>query len=383
MENDDSVGKLGSVAGLWAMKHALLTPASSSSSATRSADGDAAKAIVEDHLSPGILVSRYVPDFVQDCMRRGFAATAAVSSSAWTATSSVWTHERTGVRIRQCSASPSSRSPREDHDALRGVMEFILEFMWYLREHGGPASSAAAFPRELVVSTLACDVPRTFPARRGDPLGPRHLNGGVCTFTSRDVRHVLVYRAQHMPKVLMHELVHACGVGSAVSGSSSVVLAERDVMRELRYASASGGLHADEAFTEILACHAHMFWRATGKARARDDLRGAVFEEWLKDTLYVMWDAERRLYLGVCRAVADHFRPALMREDTHVMSYLFAKAALWDSCLDRVPAVIVREREAERFADLYRRRLLANDFWSTIRDFPASEIPSTPLMTGL
>jgi len=129
-----------------------------------------------------------------------------------------------------------------------------------------------------------------------------------------------------------------------------------------------------------------MFWRAAGKVKAmahEEHDRTSLFEVWLKDTLYAMWEAERRLYLGVCRTIADHFRPALMREDTHVMSYFFAKAALWDSCLDQLPAVIVREREAERFADLYRSRLLSNDFWSMVRNVPASEIPSAPLMTGL
>jgi len=367
-----SVGVIGSVAGMWAMRQALLSknerPAPDTMRSTR---GEDAMRIVEDHMSPGVSSSRYVPDFVDECMRRGLAD--------WTSTDGVWTHAASGVRIRQCSASSSSL-PREEHAQQRKVIEFILDFLTVLVRH---AERPPSFPREIVIATLACDVPRRFPAEKGVPLGPENVNAGVCTFTSDTVRHVLVYRAQHAQKVLMHEIIHACNVGAAVSGSPAVAIAERDIMRSLRYASASGGgLHMDEAYTEILACHAHMFWRVTWEAAVRGDHdAGSVHESWLKHALYAAWDAERRLYMAVCRAIVDHFRPSLMRERTHVMSYFFAKAALWDSSLDEVPALIVREHEAECFARLYRSRLLSDEFWAGIAAVPASEVPATPLMT--
>lgn len=377
-----SVGEMGSVAGLWAIK-CEMESLSAPPGDLQYRRGRAGRATVDAHLSPGVLSSRYVPDFASSRLRAGFeeGGGGGGSTSDWTCTSGEWTHGRTGVRIRQCSAS-SSEVPREEHTSLRKAMEFVLEFMWYMANDGNSeTTSSFAFPREIVVVTLACDVPRGFPEQKGAALGPVNVNGGVCTYTDAAVRHVLVYRSQHMHKVLMHELIHACDVGAALSASPSVTRAERDVMRRLGYASASGGLEAHEAYTEVLACYAHVFRRVMWEALARKDREENTTEEWLQGELYALWDAERRLYFGVCRAIVDHFRPGSMREETHVMSYFFAKAALWDAGLDDTPAVITNEREAERFAHVFRERLLSDDFWAKIRDVPADEIASAPLMT--
>jgi len=204
------------------------------------------------------------------------------------------------------------------------------------------------------VTCILCTTRRELPRGAGATIGVDHVNAGV-TYLS-DGGHIMVVRAEHAHKVLLHELVHCLGLDGALHGGGRAV--EERLARELAYVpSPVVGMRGGEAYAEVLACFWHMYLcYAMGKRKLG---LGAYLER--------AWRSERALFRATCAAIWAHMHAdrggkegregregGTRREDTHVLAYYFGKAGLWDA-LDRVPTVLSLETAPlapQRFWDL-------------------------------
>lgn len=71
-----------------------------------------------------------------------------------------------------------------------------------------PASCVKKGPRVWTVYLFANQTPRLFPPV-GTSVGPENINGGYAF--PNDAKSIVVYREEECERVLVHELLHACG----------------------------------------------------------------------------------------------------------------------------------------------------------------------------
>jgi hypothetical protein len=73
---------------------------------------------------------------------------------------------------------------------------------------GPPKSCAKGNPRTWTVYIFANESPRMYPPI-GSPVAPEHINGGYAMHN--DPNSIVIYRKEESERVLLHELLHACG----------------------------------------------------------------------------------------------------------------------------------------------------------------------------
>lgn len=197
---------------------------------------------------------------------------------------------------------------RREHVALAETLCFALEAVAHVRRvHGQP--SVPVSRRYLPVTCILGRRRRCMP-KKGVPPDVEHVNAGV---TSLADGRIIVYRAQHVHKVLIHEIIHSTGMDADIHDSGSQRYIEQVLREQLRYDSVSqAGLRCYEAYVETLACFWNMY-RSTRYGRA-----GAG-----------TWKKEKALYMLVSALLWTHQQPD-RREATHVLAYYHGKAALWD-----------------------------------------------------
>jgi len=211
---------------------------------------------------------------------------------------------------------------RLEHERLMVTVAFAVRCISRLREACGGVAEFAPGRRALRVTVILCRREREIP--HAGVIGPKHVNAGV---TSLMTKHVIVYRAQHVHKVLVHELVHCAGLDAQLHGMHDMEAdADAWVRAGLGYDTvAGGGLRCHEAYVETLACYWNMFRWCPRAGRAEWEGERALFEAnsasiWRQQTRH-------RQRSGI---------PTLL-EATHVLAYYHIKAALW-SMLHLVPA---------------------------------------------
>lgn len=223
---------------------------------------------------------------------------------------------------------------------------------------GSLQDSHALLPKDVRATCVLLHCDRVLPAQPGEPITPEHVNAGVTSLMERDI---LVYRAQHVHKVLIHELIHAFGLDAGLfSFSGCRMRVENELMVQLNYraASSSSGINTYEGFTEALACYWHMFLDVPRDTLYNGRCRSAGTQNLteLLQNIRGTWARERQLFLRTCRLLLQHmsndsgrdgydsgsmkqlFRESGIREHTNVFAYFFGKSALWDH-LDVMPCV--------------------------------------------
>lgn len=125
------------------------------------------------------------------------------------------------------------------------------EFARCLRDVSKFLDEATPRAAPLSVTFIPHDKDRVLPARRGAPLTPDHINGGV---TAGD--EIVVYRSEDACKVLVHELLHAYHWDVSFHGNpdESLVTAFDDM------APNSGEVGINEAYVEAAACCLFTLW---------------------------------------------------------------------------------------------------------------------------
>lgn len=356
------------------------------------------------YLPDDMLDAAYVPAFVKERLYGRLTQPAPPRNPWIVSTFRAVSHDRVVADL--CVVGDSAASL--EHDEPRSLMRtllFGLDCVLRLVEIVHPGFSHRV-PRSLVACVVLLPEQRGLPDGACRPVEPEHLNAGV---TDTNAHRILVFRAQHVHKVLLHELIHCMGLDAAMRDGLSERASERQVMRELQLRPRSGTLRASETYVELLACFWHLYLHipaATALAAARaeppDSLDAPVARPApdgdrpskksasvaaLRRKVRSLWKAERNTYYRAVALVMDYYidcdidddAPTSFPEGTHLFSYIVGKAALW-SRLNRVPALPTSRTEASSFLDEWRDAATDPQFWQEVaRSKPASRL----LMTGL
>lgn len=192
--------------------------------------------------------------------------------------------------------------------------------------------------------------PRSLPTTVGDPIEPRHINGGVTTFgadPSSEPWRIMVYRWSDALKVVIHELVH---------------LHELDVLQEDPRAEASfmarhrialeppiKRLAIQESLTEVIAFYVLSIMTAVATGKPWDAVASRIGLE--SDVLASRFVAHFPGYsLGDITKNTKNTKntktprsTAMYRDGTHSYAYVIARAAIWTDV-----DTLIRALEARR-----------------------------------
>lgn len=232
---------------------------------------------------------------------------------------------------------------------------------------------ATTFPTQVVV--VALDASRCAPTTMGAALKPVHVNGGV-TIMEHGRSSVYVYRTEDMYKVLLHELIHACGFGMADHHALDEKLA-----RKLGVQDSSGRVSLDEAFTETLTITLLCVILAVDKTLARPvDNTVRLYDTTFWNDLVHCAATTHHHILSTCnsilrqqglRRLPDPSGKKLQQE-SNVASYYFVRAALlhprgglrhWLRFLANEPVTMISDRT---LYDVVLICMANNHFWSAI-----------------
>lgn len=341
-------------------------------------EGDRPLGLVQPPLVADILLraeagrERYVPGFVVRELRD--------RRVAWSVATTRFVHS--GTEVRMCVVGRRGDVTRGRHVGLADTVRFGLDCIAHAVARAVAAGTKDASPpagRAMIhVTCVLCGTRRTLPPRPGQVVGMDAVNAGV-TYLQHDT--ILVYRRQHVHKVLLHELIHCVGLDAALRSSPAQRATEARLVRELGYVpeTGAGDLRLHEAYVEVLAC----FWYACLAATPRDRLS-------------VLRRREGRLFRDTCVQIRRHqgggappHGPRPLREGTHVLAYFFAKSALWDR-LDELPLLPTEAAGgARRFWSLvYDVLRPGSALWDAIRRAIPGRTPLPPSsrlirMTGI
>jgi len=424
--SNNTISDAGSAAGVWAMER-MATDAASK-------DADSVRVGVWKGPDEALLALKAVYGFgqtfesghVAEEFRRAFTGRGAPRRRLKWPVNTVeysFRHDVSGVRAKLCVVCDVAQLMRGEPRELLRTLVFALDCVHRAREVTGFLCPAEAIPCCLSVVVVLWRQGRRLP-HPGCSVDSDHVNAGFCTWAtelsgagetwggSRPWANILVYRAQHAHKVLIHEVIHGCGLDAGLlTGDARQEAAEAAVMRELDYSSTNGSLDGGEAFTETLACFWHMFRVApshclTGAAAAgRKRIRRPRHPV---EEVARLWERERRRAMSVCSLLVRHFETGAASTDTaarkgeggvhrlrlsrtvenaHVMSYFFGKAALWSDYMHRLPCVCLCTTPSSSptettatFWSVFERALTDDAFWRAVFCTPpASRLTMTSL----
>lgn len=231
----------------------------------------------------------------------------------------------------------------------------------------------------LWLSCICLNQQRTFPKNKGDSIKPDHINAGV-SFYSNNAKRILVYRTQHMHKVILHELIHSYDLDSSHTSHFTTLSMENNIKQRLEYNLESEKLlNTNETFTEILACYWNVF-----------------LYNYYNPSISIskLIEKEYTLYLQVCFSIFDHFmcdmkcsykfsdceKPPI--EDTHMFSYLIGKTALWRK-MNQLPVTLHCNQHLMKFNDVYNHQFNLTNFSKFIKKVYKNETTTPLLMTSL
>lgn len=392
--------------------------------------------ILKEYVGDDLLDAKYVPDFVMDHIMNMHAIASKPDHSGYVVTTFKFVHQSVAMNV--CVVCDyQDMITRHCHVQVVNTVAFALDAIAKLAstvvpfEVSSQASTDISGPRaflpdEINVACMFIDEDRFLPDEAGQPLDVENVNAGV---TIPSERRVFVYRSQHLEKVLLHEMIHCCGLDAALqTPTEDRAAAEEDVMEELDYVSDTGELSGYEAYTEVLACYWHMFMKIPKRME-----RWPGEDAWA--AVHNMWRQERNHYLAVCALIVRHFafaeqraassnrpggvlnlarqmrrakrqmrstssskakerkatttlmnlrpvRRLQMEEHTHVFSYFFEKASLWLR-LDEVPALPVTVESVAQFWEVFVVAAMDVEFWNAVvrASAPSSDATSSTSFT--
>jgi hypothetical protein len=202
-----------------------------------------------------------------------------------------------GVRVRL-----RAYHPRDDEAARRRTRRLCVHAQRVLKLVR--MSMTTQLPSRISIVYLDVPIPKSLPS--STIVTSEHVNSGVTITQSGRPPWIAVYRREEAPKVLTHELIHACG-GSYLDDDRGAAR-QRELVTSLGAPSA-GRPALNEAFVEALACVVYALFVS---AEREDD----------KDAVQKTLTRERRHAL---RQAARVFGRA---ETTHAFAYYVGKAAL-------------------------------------------------------
>ena len=148
----------------------------------------------------------------------------------------------------------------ETEDAARSIAYHLIPV---IRRACKMLQTATLHPMRVALVYVDDDRKRLLPSKKGSPIMPCHINGGM-TYLLTKVTPVIVWRREDAVKVALHELVHAqrldFGLHLHLHHDIDVVCTKMGVKRISIDIDQSIGLH--DVYSEVLACV--MYSRANG-----------------------------------------------------------------------------------------------------------------------
>lgn len=251
------------------------------------------------------------------------------------------------------------------------------------------AESINKLNTDLWLTCILLPHKRFLPLQKGMPLGPDHINAGVSfqgisktlddislyqyqkqnqhnqtlpTFTTSSLqRRVLIYREEHVHKVILHELIHAYDIDYNNYDDKCVEKKEKALKQFFEYNLQNDKLlDLNETFTELLACYLHLFLYRflLQKHNSTNNV----------PRVSCLIKQEQETYHRTSQTLLSHFEcnaskentkystylPATcnypLRENTHMYAYLISKAELWDH-LNKIPLTVNKSSDFYAFLD--------------------------------
>ena len=175
-----------------------------------------------------------LPPEVKDLL--GLGSGDAGTSDGCTGRSTGWhTHPASGIPYRLTVLCPSQRGERRSPVTARVIGAASAVFLRVLDEVDSraiahPHRSEPARPSSMDVVMLMWDAKKVVPDR-GKRVDPVHVNTGMCVRYSGGSSRVLVYRTEEAVKTMVHEVMHAYGVGDWCNHDAGVLLGSDRIFR--------------------------------------------------------------------------------------------------------------------------------------------------------
>jgi hypothetical protein len=201
------------------------------------------------------------------------------------------------------------------------IVSYICLFLWLLdRAVAVELSSVQPVQTHLNIVLTSFDTKRMLPKERSFEISRVNVNGGM-QYTS----FLIVYRRQEFFKVLLHEMMHFFKFDASLHSHQV-----HDIERLLcqKYGIISSRLALNESFNDFMTCTF-----VNGLLSYKPKMRYNSFRKVFLSNLQI----ESNHMVSRCAAIVRHFKLLPMfpfpygkfKEETHVFSYYFCKAALF------------------------------------------------------
>lgn len=218
-----------------------------------------------------------------------------------------------GVVIRLIIASASGIS-------LKKLVYYLCLYLSLI--HSDPQSHQK-HARNLNLVLMPIHHQKTLPDQKRANINVMHVNGGV-----NWLGYAMVYRHQEFYKVLLHELLHYYGIDDAMQGYSEI---ERKMCQ--KYGIITSRLGLNEAYNDTIAC---LLVCAVHAYQQTQKTRRVSLVSFTKQFVAAVSSSTSYMF-DKCSVLLRHFDlyPVFpfpygkFKEDTHVFSYYFCKAAIF------------------------------------------------------
>jgi hypothetical protein len=252
------------------------------------------------------------------------------------------------MKVCHVAAAPALAFEFWDVAPNKCVADFYYNYARFLVHYFG-------ISKKLSICLINYVGQKKLPATRQDILTSEHINSGV-TFRTGDFSKILVYRKEEMPKVLLHEIIHALAVDfHYIPGPAEKQLAYLFCMD-------SSSLTINETFTDSLTCLINTIMYSLFENRhSPEKFAKSVRANWRKEYGFIKAQCYKILqhHMNYRQAVESKCSIKL-KEDTHAIAYYVLKAVIL-SDLNSYLTFLSKAKTSENFVKLINTRLLKVD----------------------
>lgn len=254
-------------------------------------------------------------------------------------------HVKATMKVCHAAVVPGLSFEFWDSVPNKCVADFYYDYARFLVEYFG-------ISKKLEICLINYTGKKRLPSE-DQLLTSEHINSGV-TFRGGSITKIIVYRKEEMPKVLLHEIIHALDIDfNYVPGE--------DQFARLFCMEPGSSLTINETFTDSLTCLINtIMYSLFQNRRSPHKFAKSVRENWRK---------EYRFIKGQCYKILQHMKygqavhsrcSTKLREDTHAIAYYVLKAVIL-SDLNAYIKFVTQNKTSENFVKLIQSRLLNVD----------------------
>ena len=194
---------------------------------------------------------------------------------------------------------------------------------------------------------------KKLPRTKQDLLTSEHINSGVTFRSSSGSSKIIVYRKEEMPKVLLHEIIHALDVDFSYIPEGQLAYL---------FCMDNSNLTINETFTDSLTCLINTIMYSLFENRhSPKKFVKSVRKNWLKEYGFIKGQCYKILQHHMnYRQAADLRCSTKLKEGTHAIAYYVLKAVIL-SDLNAYLKFLDKAKTSDNFVKLIHARLLKVD----------------------